>query len=63
IECASCILINFKMTRRGLFHSTRLDENLRRCWNAVGNDLMGINKLVLESVWWSHRAGHILGDI
>ena len=49
IKCASRILSNFKMTRRGPFHETNRDENLRRCWNEVGSDLVEINKSVLES--------------
>ena len=49
IECASRLLSNFKMTRRGPFHVTTLDENLRRCWNEVGADLLEINKSVLNS--------------
>jgi hypothetical protein len=49
IECASRLLSNFKMTRRGPFHVTRLDENLRRCWDQVGSNLMEINKSVLNS--------------
>lgn len=49
IKCASHILSNFKMTRRGPFHVSSLNENLRRCWDAVGTDLMEINKSVLNS--------------
>ena len=49
IKCASRLLSNFKMTRRGPFHVTSLDENLHRCWDEVRADLLEINKSVLKS--------------
>ena len=48
IKCASRILSNFKMTRRGPFHKSSRDENLRRCWDEFGADLLEINKSVLN---------------
>jgi len=48
IKCASRILSNFKMTRRGVFHGNN-DKILRRCWNAVGANLIGINNSVRKS--------------
>lgn len=48
IKCAYRILKNFKMTRRGPFHENP-QEKLRDCWNAVGTDLIAINKKVLSS--------------
>lgn len=49
MECASLILSKFGMTRSGPFHGTSRDENLHRCWNDVGSDLVEINKSVLNS--------------
>ena len=48
IKCASRILSNFKMTRRGVFHGNS-DEILRSCWNAVGADVKEINNSVCKS--------------
>ena len=48
IRCASRILSNFKMRRRGVFHGNS-DEILRSCWNAVGTNLIGINNSVRKS--------------
>jgi hypothetical protein len=48
IKCASRILSNFKMTRRGPFHLNYY-EKLRSCWNAVGANLKEINNSVLKS--------------
>jgi hypothetical protein len=48
IKCASRILTNFGMTRAGPFHKNR-DETLRDCWETVGDDLIEINKSVLNS--------------
>lgn len=48
IECASQLLKNFGMTRKGLFHRNKIDETLHNCWNAVGDDLK-INKSVRKS--------------
>jgi hypothetical protein len=45
IKCASRILSNFKMTRRGVFHGNS-NEILRSCWDAVGANLIGINNSV-----------------
>jgi len=49
IKCASRLLFSFKMTRRGPFHSSSLEESLLHSWNEVGTDLLEINKLVLSS--------------
>jgi len=48
IKCASRILSNFGMTRRGAFHGNS-NEILRSCWNAVGANLIGINNSVRKS--------------
>ena len=48
IKCASRILSNFKMTRRGPFHEN-LDETLRRCWDAIVINLLEINHAVRTS--------------
>lgn len=48
IKCASRILSNFGMTRRGPFHDN-LDEILHNCWNEVGANLMEINTSVFKS--------------
>jgi hypothetical protein len=48
IKCASRILSNFKMTRRGPFHGNS-GEILRSCWDAVGVDLIGIHNSVRKS--------------
>jgi hypothetical protein len=37
------------MTRSGPFHVSSLNENLRRCWDKVGTNLLEINKSVLNS--------------
>ena len=48
INCASRILSSFKMTRRGPFHENN-NEKLRKCWDAVGTNLLEINNTVLKS--------------
>lgn len=48
IQCASLILKNFKMTRRGPFHENCY-ERLCQCWGAVGIYIKQINKSVLDS--------------
>jgi hypothetical protein len=48
IKCASHILSNFKMTRRGPFHGN-YNEKLRGCWDAVGANLIEINNSLLKS--------------
>jgi hypothetical protein len=48
IKCASRILSNFGMTRRGIFHGNN-SEILRSCWNAIGANLKGINNSVRKS--------------
>jgi hypothetical protein len=47
-ECASRLLSNFGMTRRGVFHGDTNDI-LRNCWNAVGANLKEINNSVFNS--------------
>ena len=48
IKCASRILSNFRMTRRGPFHANS-NEILRGCWIAVGAHLKEINNSVRKS--------------
>jgi hypothetical protein len=48
IKCASRILSNFRMTRRGPFHQN-CGEKLRSCWDAVGANLKEINNSVRKS--------------
>ena len=48
IKCASRILSNFKMTRRGPFHGNS-SERLRSCWDTVGVDLIEIHNSVRKS--------------
>lgn len=48
VKCASRILSNFKMTRRGPFHEN-CNEILRRCWDAIGVSLLEINCAVRAS--------------
>lgn len=48
IKCASSILKNFKMTRRGVFHEN-LNETLNDCWSVIGNSLLDINRSILSS--------------
>jgi hypothetical protein len=48
IKCASRLLSNFGMTRRGAFHGNS-NEILRNCWNAVGANLIEINNSVCNS--------------
>lgn len=48
IKCASRILSNFKMTRRGPFHENP-NETLRCCWDAIGGSLIEINCAVRTS--------------
>jgi len=57
VKCASRILSNFKMTRSGPFHKNT-NERLRACWDAVGTDLIAINKKVRKS--WLHRERYLL---
>lgn len=42
VKCATRILKNFKMTRRGAFQEN-LDENLYDCWSTIGASLIEIN--------------------
>jgi len=48
IKCASRILSNFKMKRRGVFRGNS-NETLRSCWTEVGANLIGINNSVRKS--------------
>jgi len=48
IQCASRILSNFGMTRRGPFHRN-LYEKMSSCWDAVGANLLEINDSVRRS--------------
>lgn len=48
IKCASRILSNFGMTRRGPFHM-KGNEKLRSCWDAIGTNLIEINNSVRKS--------------
>jgi hypothetical protein len=48
IKCASRLLANFGMTRKGAFHGNN-DEILHNCWNAIGDSLIEINRSVLNS--------------
>jgi hypothetical protein len=48
IKCASRVLSNFGMTRRGPFHVNG-NEKLRSCWNAVGANLIETNNSVRKS--------------
>ena len=48
IKCASLLLSNFGMTRRGVFHGDN-NEILRKCWDAVGTNLKKINNSVHNS--------------
>lgn len=48
IQCASRILKNFGMTRRGPFYEN-LYEKLSNCWDSVGADLLEINDMVRRS--------------
>jgi hypothetical protein len=47
-KCASRILSSFGMTRSGPFHAN-CDQRLRGCWDAIGKNLVQINKSVRES--------------
>jgi hypothetical protein len=47
-KCASRLLSNFGMTRRGAFHGNS-NEILRSCWDAVGTNLIEINNSVRKS--------------
>ena len=47
IKCASRILSNFGMTRRGIFHD-RLMETLINCWQTIGPNLLDINSSILN---------------
>jgi len=48
IRCASRVLSNFKMKRRGVFREN-IDDVLHSCWNVVGPDLIEINRSVRAS--------------
>ena len=48
IQCASRILSNFGMTRRGPFHGKN-NEALHGCWKAIEDDLIEINKSIRNS--------------
>lgn len=48
IKCASRLLSNFGMTRRGTFHGNN-NEILHSCWHAIGANLMEINDAVRNS--------------
>jgi len=41
IQCASILLKNFKMTRRGVFHEN-LEETLYGCWEKIGKSIIEI---------------------
>jgi len=47
VDCASKILSNFGMTRRGPFQNDR-NQILQYCWDQVGTKLLDINKSVLD---------------
>lgn len=47
-ECASKLLSNFGMKRRGVFQE-KLKETLSNCWDAVGVYLIAINKTISNS--------------
>jgi len=47
IKCASRILSNFGMTRRGIFHD-KLMETLINCWQTIGPNLLYINSSILK---------------
>jgi hypothetical protein len=47
-KCASRILSSFGMTRSGPFHANS-EHRLRSCWDAIGKNLVQINKSVRES--------------
>lgn len=61
IECASLILKNFGMTRRGIFHDA-LRETLEACWNEVGADLLSINQSVRKSGLSRERYLVLIGE-
>ena len=48
VKCASHLLKNFKMTRRGVFHED-LTGTLIKCWCIIGGNLIEINKAIHES--------------
>lgn len=48
IRCASQLLANFKMTRRGVFHEN-LDETLLKCWHTISSGLLDIKSSIQES--------------
>jgi len=48
VKCASHLLKNFKMTRRGVFHED-LTGTLIKCWRIIGGTLIEINRAILES--------------
>lgn len=54
VRCASRILSNFKMTRRGVFQRN-VEDTLRNCWRAVGTDLTAINNAVRQSGLYRDR--------
>ncbi|MFC2032420.1 hypothetical protein ACFLUS_03535, partial [Chloroflexota bacterium] len=50
VECASLILSNFGMTRRGPFQKDKsINEILLNCWNEVGDSLLKIHDSVIYS--------------
>ena len=50
IECASLILSNFGMTRRGPFKKDEsIEKKLLRCWNAVGGSLVDVKFSIIQS--------------
>lgn len=48
IRCASQLLTNFKMTRRGVFREN-LDETLLKSWQTIGNSLVDIKYSIQNS--------------
>lgn len=48
VKCASRILSNFKMTRRGPFH-VNPGETLFKCWEVIGDSLVEINNAARQS--------------
>lgn len=48
IKCASRILSNFKMTRRGIFHDN-LEDTLYECWSLIGTNLVELNTSIRRS--------------
>jgi hypothetical protein len=48
VKCASLILSNFGMTRRGVF-SKNIQETLQACWDKTGKSLMDIKNQINDS--------------